>query len=146
MLSEQILENPIAIEKEEKINRKGKKILWKKYIELSKKDKLMLFCRGAFSGKELENFEEKIHKNLRFLNSVCRTLSKSMNRKPESFNSKLAKIPVIGKIYRWYHKINGHTFKFNGPITIIGKRDKLGNCEYPNTRYYRIFKLNKFIR
>lgn len=127
-----------------------RKIFWKEYIRISKRDKELLKERNKYDNNlasdKYQELDQKVWKNLQYLNSLSATLRKLLKPKFKWYNYKLGRTLLIGKIYNRYYKINGHTFKNNGPITIIGKADRDGNVEYPNTRWYRIIKLNKFIR
>jgi len=129
-------------------NRKMKKTFWKEYIRASKRDNELLKERNnlKYNSEEFLKLDEHILKNLNYINSLAKALITLVKPQSKSYLSKLARIFVLGKIYQWYYRINGHTFKYHGPITIIGKSDKQGNFEYPNTRWNRIIKLNKFIR
>ena len=126
------------------INRKMKKTFWNEYIKASKKDKELLRMRNsltcAYESALWSEFDAKVQKNLQYLNSIAFALRELVKPNYKHYNYKLGRKPIIGKIYRAYYIIHGHTFKHHGPITIIGKTDSEGNVEYPNTRWNRITK------
>ena len=73
-------------------------------------------------------------------------LHKVYNRSYKHYDLKLAKHFLVGKIYRFYWRVFGGFKWGHGPLTIIGKvNHTTGNCEYPNTPYYRLTKAYKFL-
>lgn len=128
--------------------RKQKKTFWKEYIKVSRKDRELLAERNQYKyySTEFNKLDKKILSNLHYINSLSHALIQLVKPRSKCYLYRLAHIFLIGKIYKWYFKINNRTFKYHGPITIIGKSDKNGYVEYPNTRWNRITKLHKFIR
>src|SRR4030043_728696 len=121
-----------------------KKTFWNEYIRASAKDRDLLkqeYSVSSFDPKKKE-YEKLTNDNLQYCNALAHALRQIIKPRQKNYHSKLVKLFVIGKFYKWYHRINGHTFKYNGPIIIITK----DGTEYPNTRYYRTVKLNRLIR
>ena len=108
-----------ATDKKMKIKMIGKNSLYWRFIRESK-----------LEGKNL-NYSTAIP-------GIVRKLNQKVRRK--HYNFKLSRVFLIGKIYRVYTKAFYCFKKGHGPITIIGKVSKSGNCTYPNTPYYRITK------
>jgi len=107
----------------------GKNSLYWTFIRLDKLDRPGTILEGQQT--------EKITK-------IVKKLSlKIKNRK--HYNFKLSRLFLIGKIYRVYTKAFWGFKKGHGPISIVGKVSKSGNCVYPNTPYYRITKAWGFL-
>jgi len=92
--------------------------------------------------------QNKLSNNSQFRDDKMSEIVKQLNKKVKSrthYNFKLSHKFLIGKIYRTYTKAFCGFKKGHGPITIIGKVSKSGNCEYPNTFWYRITKAWRYL-
>src|SRR4030042_5402872 len=110
-----------------------KKTFWNEYIRASAKDRDLLkqeYSVSSFEPKKKE-YEKLTNDNLQYCNALAHALRQTIKPRQKKYNSKASKIPIIGRIYKWYWRINGNTFKYNGSIIIITK----DGTEYPNTRY-----------
>lgn len=108
----------------------GKKNLYWQYIRADKSLRVVPDYRK-------EEVRNEIYK-------ICAKLNKKIKKK-RHYSFKLGRMSVIRHVYHLYTK-TFHCFKNgNGPMTIIGKVSKCGNCEYPNTPYYRITKAWRFL-
>ncbi len=76
---------------------------------------------------------------------ASKELLKSIKPKKRSYNFRLSRMKIIGRIYQSYYRLT-NTFKNGSVSTIIGKVQKNGNCEYPNTKWYRLTKAWKILK
>ena len=120
----------------------NKNSLFWKYIEKNKFLKQIFDSKSKSQYKEV--YDEIIDSTYKELNDILFEIREKINPKYKHFNYKLSHFPIVGKIYRFYFRVfNG--FKWGrGSVTIIGKVDKKGNCEYPNIPYYRLTKAFKW--
>ena len=123
-------------------NRIVKKYLYKQFIELQEMRKLSKSI-GAHSGLPMSKALNEI--NIQQKGITEQILKLSEHKKRKSYNFKLGRKKIIGKVYAWYFRLfNGFEYG-SGPVTIIGKVNKHGKCEYPNTPFYRLTKAWKWV-
>lgn len=124
-----------------------KKTFWNEYIRASNKDHELMKERNSFewnSDRFLE-IDKLVTKNIQYCNSIGRALREVVKPKWKTYRFSISKIRVIGAFYRLIMRIFGSTYKNGGSLTIIGKMDRNGNVEYPNTAFYRLTKSLRWI-
>ncbi len=78
------------------------------------------------------------------ITQICKKLNQKIKHR-RHYNFKLGCMGFVRHFYHVYIKAFRGFKTGNGPISIIGKVSKSGNCEYPNTFYYRITKCWGFL-